>query len=117
MNITVSSLDDLYTLIDNQDVVEEVRIRIQTTVLPDANIRGEKEMNNLEMAQFIADVVGKDLKYELVNFHADRPGHDLRYCISGEKLQRLGYTLPLTFENSLRKTIEWTLAHPEWLEW
>jgi dTDP-glucose 4,6-dehydratase len=80
------------------------------------NIVGEKEVDNLELAQFIADVVGKPLNYEMVDFHSDRPGHDLRYSLSGEKMASLGWKLPVNFEDSLRSTIKWTLANPEWLE-
>ena len=81
------------------------------------NIRGEAEVDNLAMAQFIADVVGKPLKYQLVNYHEDRPGHDLRYCLDGSKLVDMGWEVPISFESSLRKTITWTIEHPEWLEW
>jgi dTDP-glucose 4,6-dehydratase len=81
------------------------------------NIVGEKETSNLEMAQFIADVMGKDLRYELVDFHSSRPGHDLRYALDGNKLRELGWATSTTFEQSLVKTIEWTLANPRWLEW
>ena len=80
------------------------------------NIVGEKEVNNLEMAQFIAKVIGKELKYELVNFHEDRPGHDERYSLNGKKLLDMGWTLPLNFEESLTNTIKWTLQNKEWLE-
>ena len=45
-----------------------------------------------------------------------RPGHDLRYSLDGSKLRALGWKLPLTFEDSLRKTISWTLANPSWLD-
>ena len=31
------------------------------------------------MAKFIAEVMGRELKYELVGLDANRPGHDLRY--------------------------------------
>lgn len=81
------------------------------------NIRGEKEMDNLEMAEFIAKVVGRPLNYKLVNFHENRPGHDLRYCLNGEKLVNMGWKLPVSFEESLRKTIQWTLTHSDWLNW
>lgn len=81
------------------------------------NITGEREMNNLEMAQFIAKVIGKPLKYQLVDFHADRPGHDLRYALDGSKLFALGWEIPVSFEESLQKTIEWTLREKEWLDW
>ena len=38
-----------------------------------------EELNNLELAQIIANCQNKDLKYEMVDFHSSRPGHDLRY--------------------------------------
>jgi dTDP-glucose 4,6-dehydratase len=80
------------------------------------NITGQREVNNFELAQMIAKIIGKSLKYELVNFHADRPGHDLRYALDGQKLFDLGWHLPKTFDESLEKTVKWTLNNLEWLE-
>lgn len=80
------------------------------------HITGEREVDNLEMAKIIANVLGKELKYELVNFHGDRPGHDMRYSLDGSKLHNLGWNCPVNFEDSLRKTIEWTVQNPKWLE-
>jgi dTDP-glucose 4,6-dehydratase len=79
------------------------------------HIVGEREVTNLEMAQMIANAVGKPLKYELVDFHSSRPGHDLRYALDGTKIADTGWKAPIPLEDSLRKTVEWTLAHPEWL--
>ena len=80
------------------------------------NITGEREINNLVMAQTIANILNKDLSYELVNFHKDRPGHDTRYALDGNKLFSLGWKLPVDFENSLKNTILWTVKHKKWLE-
>ena len=80
------------------------------------NISGEKEVSNLEMAQYIAKFMNKELDYEMVDFHSDRPGHDLRYGLDGSKLFDMGFKLPLNFEESLRKTVEWTLDNQKWLE-
>lgn len=79
------------------------------------NIVGEKEVDNLEMAQFIADIVGKPLDYEMVDFHNDRPGHDLRYGLDGTKMTEMGWKLPIDFEHSLENTIRWTLANEKWM--
>ncbi len=79
------------------------------------NVVGEKEVNNLEMAKFIAKVLKKELKYELMDFHSSRPGHDLRYALDGEKMAKMGWTLPLSFEQSLEKSINWFLNSPKWL--
>ncbi|MBI3037329.1 GDP-mannose 4,6-dehydratase [Candidatus Woesearchaeota archaeon] len=79
------------------------------------NLVGEKEVSNLDLAKFIAKVIGKELKYEMVDFHSSRPGHDLRYALDGTKLKELGFEYPKTFEESLTKTVKWTLEHKEWL--
>jgi len=79
------------------------------------NIVGEKEVSNLELAQFIAKVMGKELKYEMVDFHSSRPGHDLRYSLDGTKMREMGWELPKTFEQSLAKTIKWMIQNPKWL--
>ena len=79
------------------------------------NIVGDKEYNNLELAQLIAKFMGKPLKYEIVDFHSTRPGHDLRYALDGEKMKQAGWQPPLSFEESLESTIRWTLENPQWL--
>ena len=80
------------------------------------NVVGEKEVDNLEIARMIADCLGKELDYEMVDFHSSRPGHDLRYSLSGEKMKEMGWELPINFEDSLRKTIEWTFNNQKWLK-
>jgi dTDP-D-glucose 4,6-dehydratase len=75
------------------------------------NIVGEKEVDNLEMAKFIAMVIGKPLHYEMIDFHSSRPGHDLRYSLDGSKMYNLGWSIPVNFDDSLAKTIMWTLEN------
>lgn len=79
------------------------------------NVVGEREVDNLEMAQMIADAMGKELKYELVDFHSSRPGHDLRYGLDGRKMENLGWQAPYSLEDSIKRTVEWTLKNPKWL--
>ena len=52
----------------------------------------------------------------MINFHNTRPGHDLRYGLNGSKLLNMGWKMPLSFEESLKKTILWTLENKKWLE-
>lgn len=80
------------------------------------HVAGEREMNNLEIAQLIANELQMELNYELVNFHESRPQHDLSYRLCGKKLTQLGWKTPVDFEKSLKNTIQWTLKHPKWLE-
>lgn len=80
------------------------------------NICTFDEIDNLSMAQKIAEIVGKPLNYKLVDFHSDRAGHDLVYRLDGTKLRNLGWKPPINFEDSLVKTVNWYLRNQEWLE-
>ncbi len=79
------------------------------------NVVGEKEVSNLEMAQLIGKILNKEIKYEIVDFHSSRPGHDLRYALNGDLLKEEGFIYPASFEESLEKTVKWTLDNPKWL--
>lgn len=82
------------------------------------NIVGEREIDNLFLAQMIANILDKPLRYEIVDFHSQRPGHDLRYGLDGTKMRLAGWQPPVGFENSLEKTIHWMIdpAHDKWLQ-
>ncbi len=79
------------------------------------NVVGEREIDNLAMAQMIAAAADRRLSYQLVDFHSYRPGHDLRYALDGTKMGELGWKPPLPIEESLERTVKWTLDHREWL--
>ena len=70
---------------------------------------------SLWIAQFIAKVLGKPLKYEMVDWHSSRPGHDIRYALDGNKLKNMGFEYPKTLEQSLEKTIKWSVKNKKWL--
>lgn len=79
------------------------------------NIAGDVQLDNLELAQWIAKFMGKELDYEFVDTHTTRPGHDLHYGLDMTKLKNLGWKAPLTSEESLKNVVEWQMEHPEWL--
>ena len=79
------------------------------------NIVGKDEINNLELAQFIADYQSKKLIYEMVDFHSQRPGHDLRYALDGNKMLKMGWAPKSAFDR-LEQTIDWTLKNNRWLK-
>ena len=78
------------------------------------NIVGSTEINNLELAQFIADTQGKPLNYEMIDFHSSRPGHDLRYSVDDSKLRALGYAPQMKFDDALAATVEWYRSNEDW---
>ena len=80
------------------------------------NIAGDRQLDNLELAQLIAKLMGKrDVQYEVVNVHTLRPGHDRHYGLDMTKLNELGWKSPVGFEDSLKATIEWQQDNPAWI--
>jgi dTDP-glucose 4,6-dehydratase len=54
---------------------------------------------------------------DLIRFVTDRPGHDRRYAIDSAKITReLGWQPEVEFETGLRRTIEWYLSNPKWVD-
>ena len=83
---------------------------------PKFNIVGSEELNNLELAQIIAEAQGKELKYEMVDFHSSRPGHDLRYALSGDKMRELGWTPAKSVRDRIAQVTKWTLENERWIK-
>lgn len=89
------------------------------------HVCGEREINNLALAEMIARIVNDNLaatgrqfmlRYELVDFHSSRPGHDLRYAMDDSLILIMGWKRPMNLEQSLEKTVRWYLSNPRWLE-
>lgn len=54
---------------------------------------------------------------ELIRFVTDRPGHDRRYAIDSAKIRHeLGWQVEVGFEAGLRRTVEWYLSNPNWVD-
>lgn len=70
-------------------------------------------ITNKDMTLKVLALVGKDdSSIEPVK---DRPGHDRRYAISHEKLTReLGWTPQISFDDGLRRTVEWYRTNEAW---
>jgi dTDP-glucose 4,6-dehydratase len=79
------------------------------------HIVGEVCLSNLELAQKIAQLMGKELKYELIDFHAENSAHDIHYGLQDNKLRKSGWIQPKSFEESMAETIKWQQENPEWI--
>jgi dTDP-glucose 4,6-dehydratase len=82
---------------------------------PKFNIVGAEELNNLELAQIIAEAEEKELNYQLVDFHSSRPGHDLRYALDGDKMKALGWTPAKSVRERIAEVTNWTLENERWI--
>ncbi len=74
------------------------------------------ERTNFDMANWIANYMGSELKFQFVDANSHRKGHDLRYALSDAKLRGLGWKPHVSFGESLRRTVSWTLRNREWLD-
>ncbi|MBU2592733.1 MAG: dTDP-glucose 4,6-dehydratase [Patescibacteria group bacterium] len=73
-----------------------------------------KQINNLELARLIIQLMGKDFKKSIA-FVKDRPGHDRRYAVDWSKAgKELGWRPKYSLREGLKKTIEWYLKNPHW---
>jgi dTDP-glucose 4,6-dehydratase len=86
------------------------------------NIGGREEISNLDVVgqvcAILDDLKPADSPYaKLITFVKDRPGHDRRYAMDITKIEReLGWQPQETFATGLRKTIQWYLENPEWVQ-
>jgi dTDP-glucose 4,6-dehydratase len=103
----------IYFLLSNNF---EYKIDFGGAKCPKFNIVGAEEINNLELAQLIANSQGKELNYEMVDFHSSRPGHDLRYSLSGDKMKKLGWQPSIKLSERIKQVVDWSLNNQNWIE-
>jgi dTDP-glucose 4,6-dehydratase len=88
------------------------------------NIGGRCELTNLDTVKRTCDLLdemvpagNRNSRRNLITFVKDRPGHDLRYAIDCSKLEKeLGWAPRESFETGLRKTVQWYLDNPQWVQ-
>jgi dTDP-glucose 4,6-dehydratase len=79
------------------------------------NIGARNERQNIEVVQSLLETLGKPKS--LIRFVRDRPGHDRRYAIDPTLIEsELGWHPRETWESGLKKTIQWYLENPDWIE-
>ena len=91
---------------DNCRGVEQVRTAGEVGEI--YNIGSGEERANIEVAEAIIEAVGAD--ESLIEFVEDRPGHDQRYALDSTKLRELGWEPTFTFEDGLKKTVDYYLG-------
>ena len=87
------------------------------------NIGGFNEWKNIDLVKLLCEQMddrlghSKGTSEKLITYVKDRPGHDLRYAIDANKIKdELGWEPSVTFEEGLKKTIDWYLSNEQWLE-
>ena len=76
------------------------------------NISADNEIDNMTVVRKILDIMNKS--EDLIEFVEDRPGHDFRYSMSSKKISNeLGWKTKKSFDEGIRKTVQWYLDNPE----
>ncbi|MDP4008075.1 MAG: dTDP-glucose 4,6-dehydratase [Candidatus Peregrinibacteria bacterium] len=78
-------------------------------------IGGNNEKQNLEIVKEIVKYTGGS--EDLITYVTDRKGHDRRYAIDASKIRNeLGFSPSITFEEGMKKTLDWYEANERWME-
>jgi dTDP-glucose 4,6-dehydratase len=86
-------------------------------------IGGNSEWKNIDLIRLLCRYMDDKLNKptgeseKLIKFVTDRAGHDMRYAIDSSKLRHeLGWEPSLSFEEGLRRTVDWYIANEDWLQ-
>ncbi|WZZ07279.1 hypothetical protein YC2023_093200 [Brassica napus] len=77
------------------------------------NIGTKKERRVNDVARDVCKLFGMDPEAS-IKFVENRPFNDQRYFLDDEKLKKLGWSERTTWEEGLKKTMEWYTQNPEW---
>ncbi len=88
------------------------------------NVGGNAEMQNIEVVKAICALLDQrrpradgQPRASQIAYVADRPGHDRRYAIDASKLRdELGWEPEYDFERGIAETVDWYLAHQDWVQ-
>ncbi|MDD4319276.1 MAG: dTDP-glucose 4,6-dehydratase [Candidatus Peribacteraceae bacterium] len=69
------------------------------------HVSADAERENMDVAKTLLRLLGKP--ETLLQSVPDRPGHDWRYALDSSELRGLGWKPAVTFEEGLKKTVDW----------
>ena len=76
-------------------------------------VGGNGEKPNIEIVKTILSIMGLD--EDKIEYVEDRKGHDRRYAINFDKIKNeLGWEPQVTFEEGIKKTVEWFQQNEAW---
>lgn len=74
-----------------------------------------EDVPNIEIVQMILKIMDAD--ESMIEYVTDRAGHDRRYSVDWSKINtQLGWEPSVTFEEGLKKTVEWYKNNRPWWE-
>lgn len=80
------------------------------------HVAGEQELENIQLAQKIFNILNVDGKIEFIDDWNIRPGHDRRYALNTEKLRATGWEARWSLDYGLQNTVNWYRENPWWFK-
>uniref|UniRef100_M1AA70 UDP-glucose 4,6-dehydratase n=1 Tax=Solanum tuberosum TaxID=4113 RepID=M1AA70_SOLTU len=77
------------------------------------NIGTKKERRVIDVAKDISNLFNRDPDAS-IQFVENRPFNDQRYFLDDQKLKNLGWSQKTTWEEGLKKTMDWYVNNPDW---
>lgn len=98
----------------SDDVAEAFDVILHRGVIGHVyNIGTKKERQVLHVTHDICKLFGRDSR-EVITFVQDRPFNDKRYFLDDQKLKKLGWKEKTSWEDGLKRTMEWYIKNPDW---
>lgn len=118
------NIRDWLYVVDHAKAIDMIREKGQ--LYESYNIGGHNERTNIDIVKIILRVLieflgendrrKKHINENLITFVEERKGHDRRYAIAPDKIKKeIGWYPETSFEEGIRKTVQWYLEHDEWL--
>jgi dTDP-glucose 4,6-dehydratase len=77
-------------------------------------VGGPNELPNLDVVRRILALTDRD--ESLISYVTDRPGHDRRYSLSAARLEALGWSAAVGFDEGVERTVNWYRENEWWWE-
>lgn len=76
------------------------------------NVAGGNERENIVLTHRLLELTGRD--ESSIQLVTDRPGHDYRYSIDATKLEELGWTPRMDWDEGIAQTVDWYKGNEWW---
>lgn len=84
--------------------------------IPRVNVCGKDELNNQQIVELIAKIIGKKAGIEYVESGSARPGYDQRYLLDPYLMNYLGFKPSCDIVETLARIVKHAIKSPWWLE-
>ena len=107
--------DTILFLTINYEKVKKEAFKEQGKAPPKINITGDSLVSNLEVVEYISQILKKDFKYSLQSHDPSRPGHDIKYGLDNSLLQKIDGVFDRDFKDGIEQTVSWYCENQDWI--